>query len=146
MKTSKVTHCPVCGEQLSPFDRRHVRERHSEYFHEVGKWQRANVLSYPSVLAFMTLTFLNNVLCSNNLLGLLLSVGGLIVAAFFFFTLIKLRSVAKKYRVPWRKALPLYGIYSVAEAKKVVIRAAARATGRSEKEIEEEMKTHATQD
>ena len=55
MKTSKVTRYPVCGEQLSPFDRTHVREKHPEYFHEVRKWQRPNILSWISVLAFMTL-------------------------------------------------------------------------------------------
>jgi hypothetical protein len=56
----------------------------------------------------MALNFVNNTLYSNSFLGLLFSVGGLIVAPFFFFTLFKLRSVAKKYRVLWRKTLPLY--------------------------------------
>jgi len=128
------------------FDRAHVREKHPEYFHEVRKWQRAYILSWTSVVAFMALTFLNNVVYSNSFLGLLFSTGTVIVASLGFFTLLKLRSVAKKYGVPWRKTLPLYGIYSVAEAQKVVTRAAARATGRSEKEIEEKMKNHTAQD
>jgi hypothetical protein len=140
MKTSKVRRCPVCGEQLSLFDRTHVREKHSEYFHSIRKWQHAYSVSSISVLAFITLTFLNNVLHSNSFLGLLFSVGGVIVASFFFFTLLKLRSVAKKYGVSWRKTLPLYGGYSAEEVQKLVIRAAARATGRSEEEIEEKMK------
>jgi len=145
MKESKVTLCLVCAEQLSPFDKTHVREKHPEYFHEVRKWQRANILSSILVLSFLTLDFLNNVFYSNSFLGLLFPVGGLIVASFFFFTLLKLRSVAKKYKVPWKKMQWLYGgIYGVslpvAEAQKVAIRAVARATGRTEKEIEERMK------
>lgn len=91
-----MTDCPICGEQLSTSDRTHVKEKHSEYFHEVRRWQRANILSWISVLAFMALNFVNNTLYSNSFLGLLFSVGELIVAPFFFFTLLKLRSVAKK--------------------------------------------------
>jgi len=145
MKTSKVTHCPVCGEQLSLFDRTHVREKHWEYFHEVRKWQRANILSSILFLSFLTLDFFNNVFYSNIFLRVLFPVRGLIVVSFFFFTLLKLRSVAKKYKVPWRKTQWLYGgmygvSFPVTEAQKVVIRAVARATGRSEKEIEEKMK------
>lgn len=105
MKTSKVTHCPVCGEQLSPLDRTHVGEKHPEYFHEVRKWQRAYVLSWISVLAFMTLNFLNNVLYSNSFLGLLFSAGIVAVVSFYFFTLLKLRRIAKRYKVQWRKTL-----------------------------------------
>jgi len=105
MKSDKVTRCPVCGEQLSPFARVHVREKHPEYFNEVRKWQHARTLFFISAITFMALNFVNNISYSDRFLGLLFSVGGLIVASFFFFTLLKLRSVAKKYGVSWRKTL-----------------------------------------
>lgn len=135
-----MTRCPVCGEQLSPFDRTRVREKHREYSHEVRKWQRAYILSEISVLAFMALDFLNNVFYSNSFLGLLFSVGGVIVASFFFFALLKLRSVAKKYGVSWWKTLSFVRPPPPIYYQKLAIRAVARATGRSEKEIEEKMK------
>ncbi|MFQ6124978.1 MAG: hypothetical protein ACE5R6_10305 [Candidatus Heimdallarchaeota archaeon] len=31
--------CPVCGEQLPWFDRKHVREKHTGFFHETRRWQ-----------------------------------------------------------------------------------------------------------
>jgi hypothetical protein len=144
MKTRKAIRCPVCGEQLSPFHRTHIREKHAEYFHEVGKWQRAFIMSCISVFALLALNFLNNFLYSNIFLGLLFLVGRLIVLPFFFFTLLKLRSVAKKYGVLWRKTLSLSPppIYY----RKLVIRAIARATGQSEKEIEEKMRKNIHQD
>lgn len=141
-KTSKVTRCPVCGEQLSPFERTHVREKHPEYFHEVGKWQRAYILSWISFLALSALDVLNNILYSDRFLGLLLSAGIVFfVAPFCFFALLKLRSVAKKYGVSWRKTLPWSSPSPPIYYQKLVIRAVARATGRSEKEIEEKMKS-----
>jgi len=105
MKKSKAPRCPVCGEQLSPFDRTHTREKHPEYFNVARKWQRARTFALISFYAFLALTVLNNAFYSNSFLGLLFSVGGLIVASFFFFTLLKLRSAAKKYRVSWKKTL-----------------------------------------
>jgi hypothetical protein len=53
MNASKVIYCPVCGELLSFFDRTHVRERHSAYFHAVRKWQLACSLSSVSVPLFL---------------------------------------------------------------------------------------------
>jgi hypothetical protein len=141
-----VTRCPVCGEQLSPFDRTHIKGKHPEYFHEVGKWQRAYILSMISVLALLALTSLNTVFYSNSFLGLFFSVGGVIAASSFFFTLLKLRSVGKKYGVSWRKTLPWSSPSPPIYYQKLVIRAIARATGRSEKEIEEKMKKHIGQD
>ena len=127
-------------------DRGACERKHPEYFHEVRKWQRAYILSMISVLAFSALTSLNNVLYSNSFLGLFFSVGGLIVALFFFFTLLKVRSVAKKFGVSWRKTLWIDWSLSRIYYQKLIIRAVARGTGRGEKEIEEKMKRHTTQD
>jgi len=109
MKTTKVKRCPVCEEQVFLFDRRHIREKHPEYFNEARKWQCVYIMSIISVFGLMALIFLNNVFYSDAFLRLLASAGTVIVAPFFFFTLLKLRSVAKKYKVPRKKTLPLTG-------------------------------------
>jgi hypothetical protein len=55
METNEVRYCPVCGEQLSLFDRAHVREKHPKYFHEVRKWQFRFSLSLASLGLFVML-------------------------------------------------------------------------------------------
>jgi len=91
--------CPICRESLSISVKTHVRQKHPEYFKEAEKWQRAYDLSTISVIALITLNFLNNVLYSNSFLGLLFSAGLVVVAPFFFFTLFRLQGIAKKYKM-----------------------------------------------
>ena len=98
-----MPHCPVCGEAVSFFDRMHLREKHPEYFHTVRKWQFANSLSLISESVFLIIGALS---ASSFVKGLALG-GALIALAFVFFTLLKWLSVSKKYKVSWRKTLPL---------------------------------------
>jgi hypothetical protein len=139
MKTSKVTRCPVCREQLSPFDRTHVREKHPNYFHyfrEARKWLLASNFSFILEPMFLII----NSLSQDWFVKWLAVTGALIAFAFGIGTLIKELSVAEKYRVSWWKSRSLYGILLRDSITKLAIRAAARATGRNEKEMEEKMK------
>jgi len=100
-----MPHCPVCGEPLSWFDRRHVRERHPRYFHDVRKWQLATSFFLISESVFLMI----NSLSQDWFFKWLSLTVALITMVFAFFALFKWLSVAKKYKVPWRKTLPLSG-------------------------------------
>ena len=95
MKTSKVWHCPVCGEKLSFFDRTHVREKHPEYYHAVRKWQLASSLSLISGSVFLII----NGLSANWFVKWLAVDGELIAFVLAFVFLLKWLSVANKHKV-----------------------------------------------
>jgi hypothetical protein len=96
METSKVRYCPVCGEQLSLFDRTHVREKHAKYFHEVRKWQFRFGLSLASVGLFLML----DALYEDKLVRLLSSIGTLIASGSGLFSALKWRSAEKGAKNP----------------------------------------------
>jgi len=85
METSKVRSCPVCGEQLSLFDRTHTREKHPKYFHEVRKWQFRFSLSLASLGLFLML----DILYPDEFVRLLSSFGTLIASGSGFFCALK---------------------------------------------------------
>ena len=89
-----VRYCPVCGEQLSWFDRTHVREEHPEYFYEVRKWQFRFSLSLASVGLFLIL----DTLYPDELVRLLSSIGTLIASGSGFFSALKWRSTLNEKR------------------------------------------------
>lgn len=91
-----MPHCPVCGERLSWSDRRHVRERHPKYFHEVRKWQ----LAFSFSLISESVIVIINGLSKDWFFKWLSVAGALIAVVFAFFALFKWLSVAKKYKVP----------------------------------------------
>lgn len=139
MKTNKVTCCPVCKEHLSPFDGTHVREKHPNYFHcfrEARKWLFASNFSFILESVFLIISGLSQ----DWSVKWLAATGALISFAFGIGTLIEELRVAEKYRVSWWKLSFLYSMLLRGGITKLAIRAATRATGRSEKEIEEKMK------
>lgn len=91
METCKVKHCPACGEQLSLFDRTHVREKHAKHFHEVRKWQFGFSLSVASVGLFLMLDTLH----PETLTRLLSSIGAPIASGSSLFSALKWHSAAK---------------------------------------------------
>lgn len=100
MRASKVTHCPLCGELLSFFDRTHVKQKHPEYFHAVRKWQLASSLSLVSEAVFLIIGGL-----SADLLVKWFVVGGALIAlAIALFFLLKWLSAAQKFRLSEDKA------------------------------------------
>ena len=131
-----MTRCPVCGEQLSPFERTHVREKHPDYFHyfrEARKWLFASNFFFILEAVFLIINGL-----SQDWFVKWLAVWGVLIAlAFGIGTLIKELSVAEKYRVSWWKSRSLYGMLLRGGITKLALRIAARGTGRSEKEIED---------
>jgi len=99
MKTSKVRPCPICGEKLSLFDRRHMKEKHTEYFHETRKWRLANVFSLISESVF----FIIDGLSQDWFVRWLAVTGALIAMVCVFLTFFKWLTVAKRYNVSWWK-------------------------------------------
>ena len=95
METSKVRYCPVCGEQLSLFDRTHVREKHPKYFHEVRKWQ----LRFSLSLASLSLFLIFDTLYPNAIIRLFSSIVTLIASGSVFFFALKWRSAEKRTRL-----------------------------------------------
>ena len=90
-----MAHCPICGETFSFFDRRHVREKHPEYFHAIRKWQLASCSSLMSE----SVLIITGALSANSFIkGLTLGLA-LIALAFAVFFLFKWLSATNKYRV-----------------------------------------------
>jgi hypothetical protein len=140
-----VTRCPLCGDQLSPFDRTHVREKHPDYFHyfrEGRKWLLASNFSFILEPVFLTIGGLSQ----DWSIKWLAVTGALIVTAFGIGTLIKELSVAAKYRVSWWTSRSLHSMLLRGGITRLAIRVAAQATGRNEKEIEEKANRQATHD
>jgi hypothetical protein len=98
--------CPVCGEQLSWSEKKHVRQKHPKYFHEVKKWQLLFTLCLISQGVFL---IINGVFSQDLFLRMFVAIGNFIAVSFAFFTLFKWWIAAKKYKVPWKKTLPLTG-------------------------------------
>lgn len=98
--------CPFCGEQLSWSDRNHIREKHPKYFHEVRKWQLLFTFCLIPQGVFL---IINGVFSQDLFFRRVAAIGNFIALSFTFFTLFKWRSAAKKYKVPWKKTLPLTG-------------------------------------
>jgi hypothetical protein len=91
-----VRYCPVCGEQMSLFDRTHIGEKHPEYFDEVRKWQFRFYLSFASVGLFLML----GTLYPDELVRVLSSMGTLIASGSGFFSALKWHSAGKKSKSP----------------------------------------------
>ena len=100
-----MSRCPVCGEELSWSDKKHVRERPPKYFHEIRRWQLAFSLS----LILETVLVMLNALYPRGPVRLLTLIGALIALPSAFFSSLKWWSTAKEYKVPWKKTLSLTG-------------------------------------
>jgi hypothetical protein len=68
------------------------------------KWQLLFTLGLISQSVFL---IINGAFFQDLFLRQLVAIGNFMAISFVFFTLWKWRSVAKKYKVPWRKTLPL---------------------------------------
>lgn len=140
-----MTRCPVCGEQLSLFDRTHLREKHADYFRyfrEGRKWFWASNFFFIIEPVFLIIGGLSQ----DWFVKWLAVTGALIALAFGIGTLIIEMNVAAKYGVSWWTSRSLYGMLLRRSITRQVTRVAAQATGRSEKEIEEKAKRQTTHD
>ena len=82
-------HCPVCGEELPWFDRKHVREKHPKYFHENRRWQLTGTFS--AGLCFVLLIIF--VFSKNSYVQAYGLVGALVALALNFFVMRKQASL-----------------------------------------------------
>ena len=47
--------CPICGEELPSFDRKHTKTKHPEFFRESRKWSNLAILSALSTCILLIL-------------------------------------------------------------------------------------------
>jgi hypothetical protein len=89
--------CPVCGEQLPWFDRKHVSEKHPKYFHENRRWQLTGSFFACLCGVFLIISIFSA--SSVQAYGLVVA---LVALAFNFFVMRKqasLRARAHEYNV-----------------------------------------------
>ncbi len=90
--------CSICGEELSSFDRKHLKTKHPEYYREARRWYYASYLVVFSfcVVAFVLLYFRNEL--SENYVNIIILSFLSVELVFAVYIFHKLRRLENRYR------------------------------------------------
>ena len=98
-KMTRGMRCPICGEELSSFDTKHMKAKHPEYFQESRKLRYGLYVcvAVMGILGILMVTFNNGHLAlsnSGNIFLIAFGINFIIILAIFG----KLMGLMRKYR------------------------------------------------